>query len=290
MEGMKYWGDTAVAGLNSNATRTVRGAISFNSCTHFPPSAGSLIMKPVMLPPGCAIFAAKPLPTGSDTPVNTMGIVLVSRARAAITGVVTPKIALGRRPTSPFAKVLILSASPALQRSSIRRLLPSVHPSFESAPRNTASQDCATRSLCALPTSTPISRTRSGCCARAASGHAAAPPSSEMNSRLFSLSKCIRLPRSVTLEVGVRLVTTMPVDVVGHQVLGLANARRVGALNPANWPAPNCHALHETPLRIVVVDGIVLGRPVIPHRNGMRRPVMPELILGNQCLVKQRVE
>jgi hypothetical protein len=31
----------------------------------------------VMLPPGCAIFAAKPLPIGSDTPVNTMGIVLV---------------------------------------------------------------------------------------------------------------------------------------------------------------------------------------------------------------------
>src|SRR4249920_183111 len=77
MKGMKYWSGTAVAGLNSNATRTVRGAISFNSCTHFPPSAGSLIMKPVMLPPGCAIFAAKPLPIGSDTPVNTMGIVLV---------------------------------------------------------------------------------------------------------------------------------------------------------------------------------------------------------------------
>src|SRR6185295_14283212 len=68
MEGVKYLIGTVVAGLNSNATRTVRGAISFNSCTHFPPSAGSLIMKPVMLPPGCAGFAAKPLPIGSDTP------------------------------------------------------------------------------------------------------------------------------------------------------------------------------------------------------------------------------
>src|SRR6516225_7522049 len=47
MEGRKYCSATAVAGLNSNTTRTVRGAISFNSCTHFPPSAGSLIMKPV---------------------------------------------------------------------------------------------------------------------------------------------------------------------------------------------------------------------------------------------------
>jgi hypothetical protein len=73
-----------------------------------------------------------------------------------------------------------------------------------------------------------------------------------------------RLATSAQLrwKSGLRLVATMPVDVFGHEVLGLANARRVAALNPANWPAPNCHALHETPLRIVVVDGIVLGRPV----------------------------
>ena len=63
MDGKVYWSGTAVAGLNSNSIRTVRGAISFNSSTHFPPSvpAGSLAMKPVMLPPGCARFEAKPL-------------------------------------------------------------------------------------------------------------------------------------------------------------------------------------------------------------------------------------
>src|SRR6516165_11544481 len=89
MEGMKYWIGTVVAGLNSNATRRVRGAISFNSSTHLPPSAGSpLAWKPVVLPPGCARFAAKPLPIGSDTPTNTIEIVFVSRARAATTGVV----------------------------------------------------------------------------------------------------------------------------------------------------------------------------------------------------------
>ena len=149
MEGMKNWTGTTVAGLNSNATRTVRGAICFSSSTHFPPSPGSALpdMKPVTLPPGCARFATKPL--GSDTPANTIGIVLVSRARAPIAGVVTPKIALGRRSTSSFANVLILSASAALQRSSIRRLLPSVHPNFASAARNAASQDCAIESLSA---------------------------------------------------------------------------------------------------------------------------------------------
>ena len=31
---MKSWGATAVAGLNRSATRTVRGAISFNSAIH----------------------------------------------------------------------------------------------------------------------------------------------------------------------------------------------------------------------------------------------------------------
>src|SRR5262249_52547654 len=115
----------------------------------FPAQCAGRAMKPVMLPPGCARFAAKPLPIGSDTPANTIGIVFVKRARAWITGGVTAKIALGRRSTSSFAKALILSGSSALQRSSTRRLLPSVHPSFESAPRKVASQDCAARSLCA---------------------------------------------------------------------------------------------------------------------------------------------
>jgi hypothetical protein len=70
----------------------------------------------------------KPAPTGSDTPANTSRG-LGRRLR------VTPKIALGRRSTSSFANVLIVSASAALQRSSIRRLLPSVHPNFASAVR-----------------------------------------------------------------------------------------------------------------------------------------------------------
>jgi len=65
--------------------------------------------------------AAKPPPIGSARIANTIGIVRVSRARAPITGVVTPKIASGRISTSSFAKVPILSASPAPQRSSIRR-------------------------------------------------------------------------------------------------------------------------------------------------------------------------
>ena len=38
-----------------------------------------MLMNPVMLPPGRDKFATKPLPTGSDTVTNTIGIVRVSR-------------------------------------------------------------------------------------------------------------------------------------------------------------------------------------------------------------------
>ena len=48
--------------------------------------------------------------------------------------------------------VILANSTPvtlALQRTSIRRLLPSVHPMFRSASRNAANQDCASRSLSA---------------------------------------------------------------------------------------------------------------------------------------------
>src|ERR1700730_7926375 len=108
MDERKNWGDAAVAGFNRSATRTMRGAISFNSPIHLPQTAGWLVVKPVMLPPGCAKLALKPLPIGSDTTANTIGIVRVSRVSAPVTDVVTPKIASGRRSTSSFANVLIL--------------------------------------------------------------------------------------------------------------------------------------------------------------------------------------
>src|SRR5262249_55568692 len=49
--------------------------------------------------------------------------------------------------------------------------------------RNTATQDCFSDHLAVVFMSTPMRRTRSPCCARAASGHAAALPSATSNSR-----------------------------------------------------------------------------------------------------------
>ena len=47
-----------------------------------------------------AMLAAKPAPTGSETFTNTIGIVRVSCARAAVTGVVLQKIATGASATN----------------------------------------------------------------------------------------------------------------------------------------------------------------------------------------------
>jgi hypothetical protein len=49
------------------------------------------------------MLAAKPAPTGSETFTNTIGIVRVSCANAAVTGVVRQKIASGASATSSLA-------------------------------------------------------------------------------------------------------------------------------------------------------------------------------------------
>src|SRR5262249_52212063 len=75
-------------------------------------------------------------------------------------------------------------------------------------------------------------------------------------------------------------------DIGGYKALRLANAVGIGTLDANNRPTANSYALHKPSLRIVVVHGIMLGRPVVPDGNGVRRPVKPELIFRNECLVK----
>jgi hypothetical protein len=56
------------------------GAASLRTPSHFPPIAGSKFWKPLIFAPGLAKLATKPLSTGSETWVNTIGIVLVTDA------------------------------------------------------------------------------------------------------------------------------------------------------------------------------------------------------------------
>jgi hypothetical protein len=51
------------------------GAISVSNSSNLPASDASMLMKPVMFPPGRGRLATNPLPTGSTTSTNTIGIV-----------------------------------------------------------------------------------------------------------------------------------------------------------------------------------------------------------------------
>ncbi len=101
---------------------------------------------------------------------------------------------LNRKVTLVACGAISLSSSshlPAIvlvQRVSIRILRPSIQPSFSSPSRNAAMRACPTGSSAASGMSTPMRLTLSGRCARPASGHAAALPSSVMNSRRLTQS------------------------------------------------------------------------------------------------------
>jgi hypothetical protein len=127
-----------------------------------------------MLPPGCARLETNPLPTGSDTHANTIGIARVSACNAAVAGVLMVTSASRFSWTSSLANRRMRSTLPA----------PSIHPSSKSRLRKAASQAWASGSVSASELKTPTRRILSGCCAGATSGHmTAVPPASEMNSR-----------------------------------------------------------------------------------------------------------
>ena len=90
----------------------------------------------------------------------------------------------GASATSSAAYLRVSAALPADQRASMCTLLPSIQPNSCSACWNAVRRARASGSLATSGKSTPMRRTGSGCCARAASGQtAAAPPISVMKSR-----------------------------------------------------------------------------------------------------------
>src|ERR1700730_8312214 len=68
-----------------SAARVTRGTMSLSISIHLPLSDDSMLMNPVMLPPGRGRLSTNPHPTGSETMTNTMGMVLASRLSAATT-------------------------------------------------------------------------------------------------------------------------------------------------------------------------------------------------------------
>src|SRR6516164_4560584 len=107
-----------------------------------------------------------------------------------------------------------------------------------------------------------------------------------MNEFGTSSAEIIHRLHFVSTDLPMRPMPPVALDIGGYKALRLANAVRIGTLDANNRPTAKSYALHKPSLRIIIVHGIMLGRPVVPHGNGVRRPVKPELIFGNECLVK----
>src|SRR5262245_12491558 len=175
----------AMVGSRRTATRLTPGAICLSTSSHFPLRPYSNMRKPVALPPGRAKFATKPAPTGSMTTANTIGTVRVACSNGATVVVPEPaRITSGASATNSTACLRTSSALVPAQRMSICALRPSVQPNSASACSNALMRGLYSGSSAVEAKSTPTRRIRSPCCARAASGHAAAaPPSAASNFR-----------------------------------------------------------------------------------------------------------
>src|SRR5262252_6449888 len=68
----------ADVGSRSTSDRVIWGAACFSNSAHFPLMLYSKFEKPVILPPGWAMFCTKPAPTGSGTFTKTIGMVCVA--------------------------------------------------------------------------------------------------------------------------------------------------------------------------------------------------------------------
>ena len=135
--------------------------------------------KPVTFPPGRARLCTKPVPIGSATATMTIGMVDVARFAAKAQGVKVATIrSTGTRTAPQQAQAIVPCCRP---RTEFRKQFVALQNSrtFGRPSRNAKVSDCASAFV---RTRTPI---RAGlfCCARAASGITAAPPSPAMNSR-----------------------------------------------------------------------------------------------------------
>ena len=155
---------------------------SRKSSRRLPASSGDVSDRPVTLPPGRARLATRPVLRGSATVANTIGITEVA-GFAAKTGGPAVTITSTLRRANSAAISAKRSKRPSAQRISITTVRPSIHPSSRSRCSKAATHWPAAARVC--PLRNPMVGSLPDCCARAASGHANAPPRRVMKSRRF---------------------------------------------------------------------------------------------------------
>jgi hypothetical protein len=136
----------------------------------------------VKFPPGRARLAVKPAPMGSETLTNTTGIGAGFSVQCPGNLSAMGQDHVGLQGNQLFREYRYLGARGA-KRTSMRRLRSSDHPSFSMSFLNLARRALVSGSSSARPIRMAMCRIRSGCCARATSGHAVAPPRRVMKSR-----------------------------------------------------------------------------------------------------------
>src|SRR5262249_10916423 len=165
------------------ATRRRLGTISRNSSSLLPARSICTFDKPVTLPPGRERLVTRPAATGSVPKATTIGMVDVAcftGAAALSAGTMTSTL----RRTNSAATSAKRSGRPSAQRYLIVTVRPSIQPS--SPKRRTKASVHGRQTDAAAAPRRPMVGTFPGCCAVAASGHAAAaPPSSVMTLRRF---------------------------------------------------------------------------------------------------------
>src|SRR5262245_47547258 len=150
------------------------------------------VVAPVRLPLGRLRLSTSPRSTGSPAVKKTIGIVFVAAFAARAEGVVGATITATWRRTSSTADAGNLLFRPSAQRYAIATFWPALHPVAFNPTRYARSRTAyaSGESLRMNPTVGIFA----GCCARAASGHTAAPPSIVMNSRRLARNSIQKIP------------------------------------------------------------------------------------------------
>src|SRR6516162_5250552 len=184
------------------ATRRRLGTTSRKISIRLPASSSDRTDMPVTLPPGRARLATMPLATGSPTLAKTIGMSDVACFAARTCGVpeVTMTSTLSR--TNSAAIWAKRSARPSDQRYSIVIVRPSIHPSSRSRCTKAATHSLAAERV--LWPKKPMVGSFAGCCARAASGQAAADPAIALmkSRRRIALPEAGTTPRRKRLQQG----------------------------------------------------------------------------------------
>ena len=179
----------AIPTLAKIANRRRPGTTSCNSSTRLPAASVNWFDRPVMLPPGRARLSTTPMPTGSATAANTIGMADVPCFAARIFAVacVTMTSTLSRTNSAMISGER--SKRVSAQRYSIATLRPSTQPSSRRRCTNAAVHRLWTEGVFA-PKNPMVGSFCRLLRPRRERPRAAAPPSSVMNSRRF-----IRSPR-----------------------------------------------------------------------------------------------